>query len=49
MKIKRFDSPKSKRNYEKKNWNVKRLVDKLFVPISPANQHIILSIVGFVE
>ena len=36
MKVKSFDCPKSIRNYEtKKNtWNVKRLVDDLFVPLA---------------
>ena len=35
MKIKNFECPKSIRNYEKKNtWNVKRLVDNLFVPLA---------------
>ena len=33
MKIKRFECPKSIRNYEKKNtWNVRRLVNESFVP-----------------
>ena len=32
MKIKSFECPNSIRNYEKKNWNVRRFGDKLFVP-----------------
>ena len=36
MKIKSFECPKSIRNYKKNNaWNIRRLVDKSFVP---ANQ-----------
>ena len=48
MRIKSFECPKSIRNYEKKDTlNVRRLVDKSFVPSSPANHRIILQIVGF--
>ena len=34
IKIKSSECPKSIRNYEKKNntWNIRRLVDELFVP-----------------
>ena len=34
LKIKSFECPKSVRNYEKNTWNVRRLVDELFVPLA---------------
>ena len=44
--MKSFECPKSIRNYEKNNaWNIRRLVDELFVP---STQRIKLKIVGFV-
>ena len=35
INIKSFDFPKSKRNYKANNvWNIRRLIDKSFVPAS---------------
>ena len=47
IKTKSFEGPKSIRNYEKNNaWNIRRLVDESFVPLT---QRIILKIVGFLD
>ena len=44
IKIKSFECPKSIRNKKNNAWNIRHLVDELFVP---ATQRIILKIVGF--
>ena len=47
MKIKSFECPKSLRNYERKYLESQTLGQRVVCPIGPANQHIILQIVGF--
>ena len=50
MKIKSFECPKSIRNYEKKRYLECKMLGRLVVcPIGPANQRIILLIVGFLK
>ena len=47
MKIKSFECPKSIRNYEKKYLEHQTLGRRVICPREPANQRIILQIVGF--
>ena len=52
IKIKRFECPKSIRNYEKKKntWNIRRLVNESFGPSTQRPSVLcILKIVGFVK